>query len=261
MAPADSFILNQNDTLTVTFQVTVNDPLPPGVTQILNEATASSTQSGPRSDFVTNDVDYTSDLEVTKAIQSIDSPCQVGTCQVTYLVTVANVGTVNETGVQVTDLLPAELEYISSNPSQGSYNSGTGLWTVGNVNTSSSATLQITARVISSSPDIENCASLTASNPSDTNPANDSSCTGFTPTHVVLSDFRTYEEKGRLVVEWTTSSEIGTAGFYLFRKEASAQDYQRINQRILPALFTSPQGGTYSLIDNGASPDKSTRTY
>ena len=74
---------------------------------------------------------------------------------------------------------------------------------------------------------------------------------------MTLSDFKAYEDNGRVVVEWATSSENGTAGFYLFRKDDSAVDYQRINQRILPALLTSLQGGTYSLIDNGASPNKS----
>jgi uncharacterized repeat protein (TIGR01451 family) len=252
----DAFSLPPSNTITVTYQATVNNPLPPGVTQIVNEATVSSTQSNPARASVTNDVDYTSDLQVTKSVQNIDSPCRVGTCQVTYLVTVANVGTVGETGVQVTDTLPAELQYLSNNPSQGSYDNGTGLWTVGNVNISGSATLQITARVIGSGT-IQNCASLTASNPSDGNSSNDSSCTGFTPTQVVLSDFRAHEEKGRMVVEWTTASEIGTAGFYLFRKDDPAGDFQRINRRILPALFISPQGGTYSLIDEGASPSKS----
>ena len=74
---------------------------------------------------------------------------------------------------------------------------------------------------------------------------------------MTLSDFRVYEDNGRVVVEWATSSENGTAGFYLFRKDNSAGDYQRINRRILPAILTSPRGGTYSLIDNGASPNKS----
>jgi uncharacterized repeat protein (TIGR01451 family) len=256
LMPADGFSLSPGESMTVTYQVTVNNPLAPGVTQILNEATVSSNQSGARRGSVTNDVDYTSDLAVTKAIQSIDSPCRVGTCQVTYVITVANVGTVNETGVQVTDVLPAELEYLSDTPSQGSYNSTTGVWTVENINTSSSATLQITAGLISSSPSIQNCASLTASTPSDSNSSNDSSCTGFTPTHVVLSDFRGYEEDGRMMIEWTTSSEIGTAGFYLFRKDDATGGYQQINHRILPALFTSPQGGTYSLMDDGASPGR-----
>ena len=39
----------------------------------------------------------------------------------------------------------------------------------------------------------------------------------FTPTLVVLSSFRAFEEGGRVIVEWRTAAEIGTVGFYLAR--------------------------------------------
>ncbi|MBI5076232.1 MAG: DUF11 domain-containing protein [Nitrospirae bacterium] len=74
-----------------------------------------------------------------------------------------------------------------------------------------------------------------------------------TPTLVTLSDFSAYKDKGRLVVQWTTSSETDTAGFYLFRFDGKSGSYRQINSGLLPALITSQQGGTYSLIDNGAS--------
>ena len=35
--------------------------------------------------------------------------------------------------MQVTDLLPAGLTFVSANPSQGTYDSVTGVWTVGTV--------------------------------------------------------------------------------------------------------------------------------
>jgi hypothetical protein len=54
------------------------------------------------------------------------------------------------------------------------------------------------------------------------------------------------------VVEWKTSSERGTAGFYLYRLDATG-NYIPINHRLLPGLIISPQGGTYSLIDKGAT--------
>jgi len=73
------------------------------------------------------------------------------------------------------------------------------------------------------------------------------------PTLVTLSEFSAYNDNGRFVVQWTTSSETDTAGFYLFRHDEKTGRYRQINSSLLPALFTSPQGGTYSLIDNGAS--------
>ncbi|MFZ3138771.1 MAG: C25 family cysteine peptidase [Thermodesulfovibrionales bacterium] len=76
-----------------------------------------------------------------------------------------------------------------------------------------------------------------------------------TPTLVTLSSFRAYEDNGKLLVEWKTSSELNTAGFYLFRLDESRGDYIRINKRLLPSILSSHIGGTYSLIDKGASPE------
>jgi len=77
-----------------------------------------------------------------------------------------------------------------------------------------------------------------------------------TPTLVTLSSFRAYEDNGKLLVEWKTSSELNTAGFYLFRLDESTGDYIRINKRLLPSILSSHIGGTYSLIDKGASPEE-----
>lgn len=81
-----------------------------------------------------------------------------------------------------------------------------------------------------------------------------------TPTLVTLSDFSAYNDKKRFVVQWSTSSETDTAGFYLFRLDEKTGRYRQINSSLLPALITSQQGGSYSLIDNGASLTKS-NTY
>jgi hypothetical protein len=75
-------------------------------------------------------------------------------------------------------------------------------------------------------------------------------------THVVVSSFRTVAEKGKLVVEWETSSEVGTAGFYLYRFDAHRGRYVQVNQELVPALFGEPQGGTYRLVDDGAALSK-----
>ena len=49
----------------------------------------------------------------------------------------------------MTDLLPAGLSFVSANPSQGTYNSVTGVWTVGTVSPGVPQTLSITATVVS----------------------------------------------------------------------------------------------------------------
>ena len=147
--------------MTVTYQVTVNSSLPPGVTQIANEATVSSNQTNPKKASVTNPVTYVADLKVEKTITSIDSPCKTGSCHVTYTIKVTNVGSSVESNVQVRDQLPADLTWLSDNGG-GSYIPSTGIWTIpGTIGIpNGSVSLDITAQVTGSSSSITNCASL-----------------------------------------------------------------------------------------------------
>jgi hypothetical protein len=61
----------------------------------------------------------------------------------------------------------------------------------------------------------------------------------------------------RVAVEWETTSEIGTAGFHLYRRSAMTGAYERVNKRLLPSLPGSLQGGKYRFIDKNASADES----
>ncbi len=66
---------------------------------------------------------------------------------VTFTVTVTNGGPELARAVSVADTLPAGLTFVSATPSVGTYNSGTGVWTVGNLNNGASATLSLVATV------------------------------------------------------------------------------------------------------------------
>jgi uncharacterized repeat protein (TIGR01451 family) len=68
---------------------------------------------------------------------------------ITFTVTLSNAGPAVATSVQVSDLLPAGLSFVSATPSQGTYASGSGLWTVGTVTTTTPQTLQLSAVVVS----------------------------------------------------------------------------------------------------------------
>ncbi len=81
---------------------------------------------------------------------------------VTFTIVVTNSGPDQATGVVVTDLLPVGLAFDSSSVSQGSYVSGTGVWTVGTINNGSNATLTLVARVNTTAA-IDNVAQVTAS--------------------------------------------------------------------------------------------------
>lgn len=83
---------------------------------------------------------------------------------VEYVLTVANASTSpsSATGVTVTDLLPAGVSYSSH--SGGTYNPGTGVWTVGALAPGDSETLTITAAVTASNgTSITNTAQVSAS--------------------------------------------------------------------------------------------------
>jgi len=80
------------------------------------------------------------------------------------------------------------------------------------------------------------------------------------PTLTFISAFRVYHDGGRVVVHWETASEIGTVGFYLFRKDNSTSQYQQVNKNLLTALLDAPQGGIYRYADNTA-PAREHYTY
>jgi hypothetical protein len=65
-------------------------------------------------------------------------------------VTVQNIGPGDAAGVSVADALPTGYAFVSATPSVGSYNSGTGVWTIGALANGGSATLTITATVLAS---------------------------------------------------------------------------------------------------------------
>ncbi len=83
---------------------------------------------------------------------------------------------------------------------------------------------------------------------------------GAYPTAVAVSGFGASAQHGRVVAEWETASELGTAGFYLERLNEASGKYQRVSSELVPALLQSPEGGTYRLVDPSAKPGE-TYTY
>ncbi|MHC4511735.1 MAG: DUF11 domain-containing protein, partial [Planctomycetota bacterium] len=85
---------------------------------------------------------------------------------VDFTLTVTNGGPDGATGLEVTDALPTGYTYVSDTPSVGTYNSGTGVWTIGNLANGASANLIITATV-NAAGNYTNNAEVTAVNESD----------------------------------------------------------------------------------------------
>ena len=115
-----------------------------------------SNQSDPNSS-PNNDIESEDDQDsVTVTPESIDlslskivnntSP-NIGD-QITFTITANNAGPSIATNVSVRDVLPAGLTLVGVTQSQGGYDSGTGIWTVGTINPSDNASLSITATVV-----------------------------------------------------------------------------------------------------------------
>ncbi|MGE5834591.1 MAG: DUF11 domain-containing protein, partial [Acidobacteriota bacterium] len=117
------------------------------------------------------------DLALTKTVSSATPT--VGS-NVTFTITLTNNGPVTATTVAVTDFLPAGLTFVSATPSQGTYASATGVWTVGTLASGVSQTLAIVATVIGASA-MTNIATVTASGQTDPNVGNNTATVAVTP--------------------------------------------------------------------------------
>jgi uncharacterized repeat protein (TIGR01451 family) len=177
---------------------TVLAPGPYANTAQVSAATETDPDSTPNNNDPAEDDQATvtptpgtsADLSVTKTVDN--STPTVGS-NITFTVTVTNAGPSAATGVSVTDQLPAGYTFVSATPSQGSYLSGTGIWTVGTINSGGSANLQITATVLAPGP-YANTAQVSAvtetdpdSTPNNSDPAEDDQAT-VTPTPGTSAD-------------------------------------------------------------------------
>jgi len=117
------------------------------------------------------------DLSITK---TVSNPTPNINDVISYTITLTNNGpSSNATNVTVQDILPAGLSFVSATLSLGTYNPGTGVWTVGNVATSSPETLLIQARV--SNQTTTNTATISHSDQTDPTPGNNSASVSTSP--------------------------------------------------------------------------------
>ena len=160
---------------------------------------------------------------------------------ITYTVTVSNAGPDPATDVQLTDLLPAGLTFVSAIESQGAYDSATGVWTVGLVGTTAPATLTLRAEVASSAP-TTNTATITHSDQFDPDTANDSASATETPQQANLSLTK--------MVSNATPNVGDTVTFTVTLSNAGGDTATGVTvQDVLPAGLTfvsaTPSVGTY----------------
>ena len=83
------------------------------------------------------------DLELT---QTIDNPNPKIGDEVNFTLTLTNKGVGIASSIKVKDILSSDLDFVSALPEQGTYDSQTGLWDVGNMRDNLTRTLKLTAK-------------------------------------------------------------------------------------------------------------------
>lgn len=53
----------------------------------------------------------------------------------------------------------------------------------------------------------------------------------------------------RVVIEWTTASEVNTAGFNIYRAESKDGSFAKVNEQLIPASVDAVAGGKYKYED------------
>jgi LPXTG-site transpeptidase (sortase) family protein len=125
-----------------------------------NTANVSTTQGATDSDSA--DVIVTileADLSLDK---SVSNSTPLVATNIDFTLSVTNSGPDTATGVQVMDVIPSGFSYVSHSASQGTYASGTGVWSVGTLVINQTETLTITVTV-NISGSYTNYAEITAS--------------------------------------------------------------------------------------------------
>jgi hypothetical protein len=77
-------------------------------------------------------------------------------------------------------------------------------------------------------------------------------------TIINISTFTATPKAGKVILNWSTASEIDNAGFNLYRAETEDGEYIKINDSLIPAQGSSTQGASYEFIDNDV---KNRKTY
>lgn len=148
----------------------------------------STPGDGTGDDFASVDVTPVENADLS-VVKTVDDPAPTTGTDVTFTITLTNDGPHDAASVEVTDVLPVGLTFVSANPSQGSFTETTGtvVWNAGTVSNGTAPTLEIVATTSGTSL-ITNAAEVTASGTADPDSTpndgagDDYGTVGLTPT-------------------------------------------------------------------------------
>ena len=133
--------------------------------------------SAPSTTVVQASTPTTADLSIA---QSASTSTPIVGANFQFAISLRNLGRLNASSATVSDLLPQGVQLMGSSASQGSYNSATGVWSVGAVANGGSAQLVLTANATTTGT-FSNTAAITASAPNDPNAANNVASVSISP--------------------------------------------------------------------------------
>lgn len=217
------------------------------------------------------------DLSLTKSVSNA-SPNNGATISYTLSVTNASGSPQTATGVTVDDVLPAGFTFASAS-GFGSYNSGTGVWTVGSIPAGTTRTLTITGSVnATSGATIVNSAEISASSVIDSDSTPNNGATGeddYDSASFTVAGSRTAGTPPTLVcsagttthdwdsISWTAGqtsgsyalANIGTMNFNIaisggsFLSNATYGGQSPTRQNVVTGGFSPAQYSIFELVD------------
>ncbi|NNE44708.1 MAG: DUF11 domain-containing protein, partial [Gemmatimonadetes bacterium] len=201
----------------LTLPVPGSAPFPDGIQAFLSTGfevgtDASVNEAGETYYWVAFRDPVGSDLDLA---QAVDNPIPNEGDPVTYTVTLTNYGPENARNIDVSDTLPAGVTYQAHSPSQGSYDPGTGLWSVGDVsaNTSVVLTLDATVDLGTAGAVIVNTATVDAVDEPDAFPDNDSASVAITVQAADLEIVKSVDDatptEGEAITYTVTLNNLG----------------------------------------------------
>ncbi|MEO8585279.1 MAG: IPTL-CTERM sorting domain-containing protein [Acidobacteriota bacterium] len=163
--------LARGSSATITIVVSVSAAAVPSITNTAS-VTANETDPNPGDNSATAPTTVLPVADVA-LLKIVSNPAPLVSQSFTFTITATNNGPSTANGVVVTDVLPANIGFVSFVASQGGYVSGTGVWTVGTLLNGASATLTLTVTALAPGA-FTNTATKTGQTEIDPNPANDS---------------------------------------------------------------------------------------